>query len=133
VPPRSYAEPLRILVVDGHLALLEYLAEVLRQDGHAVSAASSALTALAQLQAGEWDIVLTDKEPPDMAGVDFAQQAKLLSDVPVVMMTGAPPAAPLPGVDAVLIKPFPLASLAETISKCLADGNGAETPNELHE
>jgi signal transduction histidine kinase len=69
--------PLRILAVDDELELRQMAALMLRMDGHAVSTAGSGEDALALLETGEFDLVLSDIGMGEgMNGWELAEHVK---------------------------------------------------------
>jgi DNA-binding NtrC family response regulator len=88
-PAAEAAQPLRILVVDDQPVLCEVLAESLTRDWHTVSVASNGREALEVFEAGEFDLVITDKAMPEMNGDQLAAAVKVRRpEVKVVMLTG---------------------------------------------
>lgn len=60
VRPTATPLPRRLLLVEDDLVLLDITAEVLRNDGWTVSPVPSAAAAMTMLEAGAFDIVMTD-------------------------------------------------------------------------
>ncbi len=85
---RATAAPKRILVVDDERSLRELLAIVLRREGYEVVLAEDGQTALAALNRGPLDLLISDIKMPDMSGVEVLRAAKA-SDaaIPAIMMT----------------------------------------------
>lgn len=61
----------RVLVVDDHAKARESMADILQHLGHQVRCASSAVEALAILEADSFDVVITDLRMPGMSGLEF--------------------------------------------------------------
>jgi len=61
----------RILVVDDDASVVEYLTEMLREDGHRAHGTVSALSALERISQEDFDLVIADVEMPEMRGVDL--------------------------------------------------------------
>jgi DNA-binding NtrC family response regulator len=106
------AAPERILVVDDTPTALEILTRTLGAYGYAVSAAASVADAVSALDAGSFDVVLTDYRMPGASGMDLVRHVREnLPGTGVVMVTGygsiqgAVSAVKL-GVDEYLAKPF---------------------------
>jgi two-component system chemotaxis response regulator CheY len=81
---------LRILVVDDSSTMRQLLKMILRK--HFVCEVSEAMDgqcALEQLEAGRYDLVLTDVNMPRLDGLGLvrAVRTELKSDVPIVMLT----------------------------------------------
>ena len=85
----SAGTKLRILVVDDELSMREMLRIVLRRDGYDVVLAENGREAIALLQAGPFDMLLSDIRMPDMSGVDVLRAAKALDPQIVAFMMTA--------------------------------------------
>ena len=82
----------RVLIVDDEPAVLRSLATTMAHDGYEVTGAHSLSEGVAALQAGEFDLVLTDLYlgPTDL-GSQVAQAAQELRPAPpVIVLTGKP-------------------------------------------
>jgi two-component system response regulator PilR (NtrC family) len=78
----------RILVADDERSLRELLAIVLRREGHEVLLAETGRTALAALERGPVDLLISDIKMPDMSGVEVLRAAKQADPgLPAIMMT----------------------------------------------
>ena len=97
-PVRSAASPpgtasrdgagLRVLVVDDEPTLRTVISQVLRMDGHEVTAAASAEEALASFRAGPFPFVITDVVMAGKSGLDLLREVKRLApETVVVIMT----------------------------------------------
>ncbi|HEV7406311.1 MAG TPA: response regulator [Chthoniobacteraceae bacterium] len=128
--PTYAASRLKILAVDDDPSSLQLLARLFEQGGHLFRGAYGGLNALDQFEAGQWDIFLTDREMPLMGGEELAARIKELSPfMPIILMTGRPPATPCPQIDFVLEKPFSRAGLIAAIDRCLADAFDCTHPS----
>lgn len=81
----------RILVVDDEEAIVNMLAEVLRDSGYDVATALSAPLALDLLQhdAADFDLILTDVNMPELSGAQFAQRVlERRADANIIFMSG---------------------------------------------
>jgi CheY-like chemotaxis protein len=110
--------PLRILIVDDEQAVRFVLCSLLEAQGHSVEAASNGFEGLQRFHKEPFDVVLTDRAMPGMSGDELALAIKRVApQTPVILVTGfAPsPAEELPGIDAVVKKPFTMATLSEAI------------------
>lgn len=111
----------RVLVVDDDEAVREVLEELLRTDGHDVTAASNGQEALELCGSSPFDLVFTDLGMPGISGWEVAESIKRdRPDIPVVMITGwgaqvDPERLKQSGVDRVLAKPFQWPALLDTI------------------
>ncbi len=78
----------RLLVVDDQRNMRATTAMVLRQAGHAVEEAEDGAAALERLQAGSYDVVLTDLRMPNVDGMEVLRLARQLSpQTQVIVMT----------------------------------------------
>jgi two-component system, cell cycle sensor histidine kinase and response regulator CckA len=109
-----------ILVVDDEPAILRLIELVLEQGGFRVLSAENGFDALrvSESHRGEIDLLVSDVRMPGMDGPTLAK--KLLEadpDLPVLFISGYWEDGPLPGDRPfpVLSKPFPLASLLNTV------------------
>lgn len=100
-----------ILVVDDQESVRRVVRQLLERAGHRVVEAEDGRTALAQLAADAPDVVLLDVAMPGLDGWKTLGRIRELSDVPVLMLTGAD--AELErvrglraGADDYLVKPF---------------------------
>jgi DNA-binding NtrC family response regulator len=79
----------RILIVDDEPHMVETLADILEDQGCAVSLASNGRRALRHVEEQPVDLVLMDVVMPEMNGLETFRAMKRLSpDTAVVMMTG---------------------------------------------
>jgi CheY-like chemotaxis protein len=113
----------RILVVDDEPEVCHAVKLLLNFDGHIVEIASNGQDALAMLDAGKFDVVITDFEMPKMRGDELAAAIKARSpEQPIVMITAYAEmihsaGLPLKGVDFLISKPFLLENLRQAIAK----------------
>ncbi len=123
--PAVLSQNLRVLVVDDEPMLLDVAEAFLSDAGQTVVVVSNGAAALAQLQTGKFDVVLTDKGMPEMNGDQLAAAIKQhWPKLPVVMMTGfgsllAANIKLPPNICALVSKPFTkqelLAGLAQAV------------------
>jgi response regulator RpfG family c-di-GMP phosphodiesterase len=81
---------IQILVVEDEEALGEILCSLLEERGYQATHASNGIQALARLKTAgaQWQLVLSDIVMPEMNGIQFLQQARLLyPDLPVIMLS----------------------------------------------
>lgn len=116
----------RILVVDDEPSVCQTLRLTLTHEGYAVQTAWSGKEALTLLNQERYDLVLTDFT---MSGMKGDELAKIIHErwpgIPIVMLTGSAEilrssGTPLPGVDALIGKPFAMEELRTTIATVLA-------------
>ena len=87
-PPPPVAFLARILVVDDEPGIRLMLAAALRREGYEVLLASDARSALAALDGGPVDVVVTDIRMPQMTGIELLGAAKKIDPgLSVIMMT----------------------------------------------
>jgi DNA-binding response OmpR family regulator len=116
---------LRILIIDDDKQLLNALATTLSRKGFDVERAATGTEGLGHLQAGLFDLVLSDIELPDISGLEICQQIRKeprWQKTPVILMSGrlAEDMAPLAsssGATDFISKPF---LPRELITKLLA-------------
>jgi CheY-like chemotaxis protein len=66
--------PLRLLVVEDNEDLRLLVCELLETFGHVVVAAANGETAVRWVEAGAFDVLLTDVNLPGMSGIDLARR-----------------------------------------------------------
>ncbi len=82
-PPKS-----RLLVVDDDEGMRENLAELFESLGYSVQTAENTSAALALLESGDVDLLLTDYKMPGLTGVDLIEAArKLQPGLRAILMT----------------------------------------------
>ena len=107
----------RVLVVDDERPFTDLLTNLLGRLGHTAEAASSAAEALSKIEGAEFDLVLTDFNMPVMKGDELAREIKKRKHgMPVVLVTASPPQSLSQDIDRVLLKPFSVRELCETIA-----------------
>lgn len=110
-----------LLVVDDDADVLETVAETLRAAGHQVRTATDGLEALQRAEelGADLGLLLTDVDMPGMDGPTLAARLRARDgDVPVLLMSGAPPAQPVPET-AFLAKPFRGSTLTRAVAALL--------------
>ena len=124
----------RILVVDDEPKLGKLVAEMLELDGHEVTRAGGGRTALVELAARQWDVVITDLRMPEVDGLAVLKEARAKAEPPeVVMMTAYGTAetaveAMKQGAADYLLKPFAVDELRIRVRR-LAEQRAAKTRN----
>jgi len=102
----------RILIVDDEPKLGVVVAEALELDGHEAERVGGGRDALARLEPGRFDVVVTDLRMPDVDGLAVLRAARALPAPPeVVLMTAyataeSAVAAMKAGAADYLVKPF---------------------------
>ncbi len=88
-PAPPAGERLHVLVLDDDPKSRALVQLFLSAEGHTVDLAKQAAEALRMLEAGNYDLVLTDRAMPGMSGDEVAREVKARRpDVPVIMLTG---------------------------------------------
>ncbi len=117
--------PMKVLIIDDDISSLKLIAAYLKHDDHSVTAIEDPVEAVSVFQNGDFDLVITDMEMPDVSGGDLAQQIKSISsDTPILMITGF---AELlrdkyhypRGISFIVGKPFTLGELRSGIRKAM--------------
>jgi signal transduction histidine kinase len=81
--------PDRVLVVDDQDVICEVLRTLLRREGFDVETARDGRSALENLRAHPYDVMLLDKNLPDLSGLEvLAQSRDLRPELEVIMITG---------------------------------------------
>ena len=108
---------MRVLVVDDELPVRQLLAMFLGYLGHASETASDAAEALSKIDGAEYDLILTDFNMPGMKGDELAKEIKSRKpSMPVVLVTGLEPLGLSQNFDQILLKPFSMQALKETLA-----------------
>jgi len=77
----------RILLVEDEKSISEPLAYLLEREGYHVSVASNGKTAISEFDRTGTDLVLLDLMLPGLPGTEVARQIRLVSTVPIIMLT----------------------------------------------
>ena len=129
VTPREQkktSRKLSVLVAEDEPRMQDLLGDYLKRDGHTVESAPDGLVALRKFQAGDFDLVITDRGMPNMSGDELASAIRTNSDVPIIMVTGfggmmvASEERPV-GVDFTVSKPVGIAALRNAILNVLRE------------
>jgi two-component system, OmpR family, response regulator len=122
--PRANPSP-RILVADDEDVLRRLIANSLIESGYDVDAVEDGAVAWEALQTKRYDLLITDNFMPKVSGIALV---KMLRDrdatLPVVMVSGLKPSDdpnwhPSLGISAILLKPFGLRALQDTVEHVL--------------
>jgi DNA-binding response OmpR family regulator len=125
-PPSRLVPSQRILVVDDEPLIRQLNSEILADAGFVVDVAEDGAAAWDALQLNNYDLLVTDNQMPKVSGVDLVTKIRDASmNLPVIMATGS-----LPGEEfeqhhwlqpfAILLKPYSLAELVETVKTILS-------------
>ena len=116
----------RIILAEDDSSMRKFLARAIEKAGHEVIAVSDGAKALPLVEAGEFDLLLTDIVMPEMDGIELAQRAvRRKPDVKVMFITGFAAVAMheksrTPRSAKVFSKPFHLKDLIAQIELLLA-------------
>jgi CheY-like chemotaxis protein len=106
------------MVVDDEESVRDTMRIALSNLGHTAETVSSAEDALSVFDAGRFDVVITDLFLPGMNGDQLARIVKREDgEKPVILLTAYPPREIPADVDSILLKPFSIESLRETLTK----------------
>ena len=78
----------RILVIDDEPAIRRILREILEHEQYQVDDAASAVEALPLVKGNEYNAILCDIKMPQMDGIEFLEEAKKITDAPIIMISG---------------------------------------------
>jgi signal transduction histidine kinase len=83
------AERGRLILVDDEPVILNLLASVFEEDPYNVVACADGAAALAAMEAGGVDVLLTDKNLPDISGLELIRHARRIQpDAQCIVLTG---------------------------------------------
>ncbi len=117
---------IKILIVDDFSTMRRIIKNLLRELGfNNTQEADDGLTALPMLQAGDFDLLVTDWNMPGMQGIDLLKAVRAdakLATMPVLMVTAEQKKeqiieAAKAGVNGYIVKPFTAATLKEKLEK----------------
>ncbi|NLJ83120.1 MAG: sigma-54-dependent Fis family transcriptional regulator, partial [Bacteroidales bacterium] len=78
----------RILIIDDEEAIRFALRDVLEYENYTVVDAEDAAKALSILENEKFDVIICDIKMPGMDGIELLSKIQLISDTPVIMITG---------------------------------------------
>ena len=116
----------RILLAEDDTSMREFLQRALQRVGYEVDAVGCGTEAMPLLEAGRYDLLLTDIVMPEMDGIELARRATEMDpDLKVMFITGFAAVALNPDSNApkdakVLSKPFHLKDLVNEVEKLIA-------------
>jgi CheY-like chemotaxis protein len=136
-PPSPVSQPSRsatrhsVLVVDDATATRSGLAELLRLLGYDAYEAKNGAEAIEVLRPGT-SVVVLDLSMPGTDGYWFREQQlknPAVADIPVIVFTGSMPGTRLHDLNVadVLLKPFSVDAMLETIERLSLDGQNQPT------
>jgi CheY-like chemotaxis protein len=114
-----------ILVVDDEPVVRQAITRLLRHCGHRVEAVENGENALACLSHHAFDIIITDLSMPGMQGDELVARIRQVLPAQIIILSTAFAEEyqmfdqPIQRVDALLLKPFSIDDLSETIERVL--------------
>ncbi|GIJ19858.1 response regulator transcription factor [Micromonospora lutea] len=119
----------RLLLIEDDLTIRTPLVRALRERGHAVAAASTAMTGLRDALDDRPDLVVLDLGLPDLDGRELLRMLRAVSAVPVIVATARDDEREIvrvldAGADDYVVKPFTAAQLDARIRAVLRRGPG---------
>ncbi|BCJ63328.1 response regulator transcription factor [Polymorphospora rubra] len=117
----------RLLIIEDDLAIRTPLIRALRDRGHAVAAAHTALGGLQSALNDRPDLVVLDLGLPDLDGLELLRMLRAVSKVPVIIATARDDEAEIvrgldAGADDYVVKPFTAAQLDARVRAVLRRG-----------
>lgn len=115
----------KILIIEDDLDVLSMMVKYLEYSGYEILTAADGMEGLKQLEAGGFDLVITDIVMPYVSGVGVVTAIKEKTpDIPVIAITGygkEPEAMAMERkADMVLAKPVKMAELKSHVEKLLS-------------
>jgi FixJ family two-component response regulator len=128
-----------VLVADDDIGFLETTCDILRLAGHHVEGVADAKSALARLQDGRVEVLITDIMMPGSEDLDFLENLKDMGGyVPVIVVTGYPSVASaakslkLPVV-AYLAKPLEIEAFLDDVRRAVGLSRVHRSVRRAHE
>ncbi|MCW2878854.1 MAG: response regulator receiver protein [Sphaerisporangium sp.] len=125
-----------ILLVEDDVTIRTALMRGLRDRGHAVSSAPTALDGLRQALADRPDLVVLDLGLPDLDGTEMLRMLRAVSRVPVIVATARDGDTEMvrlldAGADDYVVKPFSAAQLDARVRAVLRRTAGSRTDSSV--
>lgn len=116
-PISSPRSSFRLLIVDDETAVLDLLEIVLGSEGHRLTTATNGPEALCFFEEDDFDLVITDRNMPEMDGEALAAEIKRRDPrMPILLISGhPPPTLDTAKFDLILAKPFTKQALLNAI------------------
>ena len=115
----------RVLLVDDHPKLANFVRIALKGAGFEVTTASSGQEGLEFVRSNHFDVILLDIRMPDMNGFEVLREIRRFSRTPVIAFSATleySTRALESGANAFLSKPFKMDQLTELINKLANHG-----------
>ncbi|MEU6204430.1 response regulator transcription factor [Micromonospora musae] len=124
----------RLLLIEDDLGIRTPLIRALRERGHAVAAASTAMAGLRDALEERPDLVVLDLGLPDLDGRELLRMLRAVSSVPVIVATARDDETEIvrvldAGADDYVVKPFTAAQLDARARAVLRRAPGGGTPD----
>ncbi|RKN30011.1 response regulator transcription factor [Micromonospora musae] len=124
----------RLLLIEDDLTIRTPLIRALRERGHAVAAASTAMAGLRDALEDRPDLVVLDLGLPDLDGRELLRMLRAVSAVPVIVATARDDETEIvrvldAGADDYVVKPFTAAQLDARARAVLRRAPGGGTPD----
>ena len=124
---------MKLLIVEDDTDTSSFLKFVLEQERFSVKTAATAFEARQQLKAFKPDLIILDRGLPDVDGLDFCRELKLLphyAHIPVLFLSAAQSPADVvdglnSGGDDYVTKPFGFVELVARVQALLRKGRSA--------
>ena len=126
--------PVKILVVDDELSLLDVVKAMLSDAGYAVQTAVNPKAAVAWLESVNWqvDLIISDVLMPEMDGLSFLRVLRQKGKrIPLLLISAFVVAEDLWGEHSrvpFLAKPFRQQELLQAVEHCLSQYRGSHPP-----
>jgi DNA-binding response OmpR family regulator len=100
-----------ILIIEDEVELLKPITHLLEAKGFRVSSCARSETAVEAVKRTKPDLILLDLIPPYLSGFEICKQIRLLSDIPIIIISGKSTPEDLQtlfllGIDDFVQKPF---------------------------
>ena len=114
-----------VLVVDDAMYIRELISLILKNEGYEVIKAANGIEALDKLNGTNIDLLITDRNMPEMNGIELVRRLRNIPDfksIPVIMVTSENHAsirrkAGYAGVNEWILKPFIPKQLVHAVEK----------------
>ncbi len=114
-----------ILVIEDEKGILGFIEAVLSRQGHCVKTATDGKEGIRKFDGGDFDMVITDVVMPEVGGLDVLKHIRDSSRhrVPIIGMSGTPWLMIGSDFDLVLVKPFSLQQLMDSVRSLMGAFN----------